>query len=145
MIRASCGWDSEADLYLYGPTIGVQVGFDRRYDPHSDKVPELPARTWLALVDTGALDCCIDSELALNLELPIVDQWEVSGVGGAMEVNAHLAQIYIPSLNYIVYGSFAGVHLLAGGSPHTAIIGRSLLQHFKMDYDGPSGAVSLSR
>ena len=62
-----------------------------------------------------------------------------------MEVNYHLAQIYVPSLNHTIYGSFAGVHLVAGGQPHTVLIGRNLLRDFRMKYDGLTGEVELGR
>lgn len=57
----------------------------------------------------------------------------------------HLAQIHVPAVNFTVYGEFAGVHLLAGGQPHYALIGRTFLQYFTMTYDGNSGSVDLSR
>ena len=62
-----------------------------------------------------------------------------------MEVNYHLAQIYVPGLEHTIYGSFAGVHLIAGGQPHRVLIGRSLLQAFRMEYDGRTGEVVLER
>ena len=38
---------------------------------------------------------------------------------------------YQPS-PYAVYGTFAGVHLIAGGQPHRALVGRTFHQHIKM-------------
>ena len=40
-------------------------------------------------------------------------------------------------------GQFGGVHLVAAGQRHSALIGRSFLMHFKMTYDGRTGAVEL--
>jgi hypothetical protein len=67
-----------------------------------------------------------------------------AGVHGAKEVNVHLAQVYIPSLKYTIYGAFSGVDLRAGGQAHSALIGRTFLRQFKMIYDGPTGDVELS-
>jgi predicted aspartyl protease len=97
-----------------------------------------------ALVDTGATESCIDSQLALNLNLPIVDRRKISGTYGPHEVNIHLAQVHVPSLNFTVYGAFAGVHLAAGGQPHKALIGRTFLRHYTMIYEGRTGNVTLS-
>src|SRR5262245_27820099 len=36
-----------------------------------------------SLVDTGAMESCIDSGLAMRLNLPIVDRRKISGVHGA--------------------------------------------------------------
>jgi predicted aspartyl protease len=96
-----------------------------------------------ALVDTGASESCIDGTLAAALKLPVVDRRMTAGAHGAKEVNMHLAQIHIPSLKFTIYGAFAGVDLHAGGQIHSALIGRTFLQHFKMIYDGTTGSVEL--
>ena len=64
-----------------------------------------------ALVDTGASESCIDSLLATELGLPVVDRRSVSGTHGAHPVNVHLAQVYVPTLDFTIFGTFAGVHL----------------------------------
>lgn len=97
-----------------------------------------------ALVDTGAMESCIDSLLAAQLGLPIVDRRKVSGVHGSQEVNVHLAQVHVPSLKVTIYGAFAGVHLAAGGQAHNALIGRTFLRNFTMVYEGRTGTVTLS-
>ena len=105
--------------------------------------PQLPDAAFAALVDTGAQESCIDSALAMELGLPIVDRQRVAGAQGASEVNRHLAQIHVPELDWVVYGAFAGVHLTAGGQPHLALIGRTFLQNFTLTYEGPSGRVTI--
>ena len=52
--------------------------------------------------------------------------------------------VYVPALDWTVHGSFAGVYLRAGGTPHYALMGRTFLRHFTMVYDGKTGAVTLS-
>ena len=131
-------------LVRFGPTLYVSIGFDPTYSPDGPELPNLPDRQYPALVDTGALESCIDSTLAIDLDLPIADRQVVSGVHGASEVNFHLAQIYVPEFGAAVYGRFAGVHLISGGQRHLALIGRSFLQNFMMTYDGRTGAVTLS-
>jgi predicted aspartyl protease len=129
-----------------GPTLFVQIGFDPGFDPAAQpaRAPVLPAAPVHALVDTGATESCIDSTLAMNLNLPVVDRRLISGAHGAGEVNVHLAQIHIPSLGFTLYGPFAAVDLIAGGQSHMALIGRTFLQHFTMHYDGRTGTVTLS-
>jgi len=56
--------------------------------------------------------------LATQLGLPIADKRSIAGVGGAQVVNMHLAQVHVPTLNFTMYGLFAGVHLAAGGQAH---------------------------
>jgi hypothetical protein len=151
MAQTQCGFldgpgVSARDLLVnMGPTLKVDIGFDPSYDGRSPrKLAALPMRNVWALVDTGATHCCIDSDLAMQLKLPVIDQHTYSGISGPMNVNMHLDQIYTPNLNFTFYGSFAGVNLSAGGARHSVLIGRSYLQHFTMTHDGPSGTVVLS-
>ena len=150
MPTTKCGFDDQTGqsgrdvLALYGPTLFVQIGFDPGSRPIDGSNPNLPPDRHPALVDTGATESCIDSELALVLNLPVVDRQKVAGVHGADTVNVHLAQIHVPSLDFTVYGRFAGVHLRAGGQPHFALIGRTFLQNFTMTYEGRTGNVILS-
>jgi hypothetical protein len=143
----TAGVSGAALLVVYGPTIQVDIGFDPLFQPNSTAPvpPPTPAITGQhALVDSGASECCIDSLLAVQLNLPVVDRRPVSGIHGSEEVNIHMAQIHVPSLSHTVYGRFAGVHLAAGGQVHRAILGRTFLQHFKMVYDGTTGQVEIS-
>lgn len=50
----------------------------------------------------------------------------------------------MPALNFTLYGAFFGVHLIAGGQPHQALLGRDFLQYMTMDYKGNTGSVTLS-
>jgi predicted aspartyl protease len=133
------------NLVQRGPTLLVDIGFDPNYIFGPSAPLPVPGKTKLAaLVDTGATECCIDSLLAAQLNLPIVDRRVTAGAHGAREVNVHLAQVFVPSLNFTIYGAFAGVDLLAGGQLHSALIGRTFLKYFRMVYEGPTGNVELS-
>jgi predicted aspartyl protease len=149
MLSVSCGYDgapaAQGLLVLRGPTLAVNVGFDPHYQPDTNAAPS-PGITHIeALVDTGADESCIDSLLAIKLGLPIVDQRAVIGVDGSFDVNMHLGQVHIPALKFTVQGSFAGVKLVAGGMSYQVLIGRTFLRHVRMLYDGPTGAVTISR
>jgi hypothetical protein len=131
-------------LVLRGPTMIVQIGFDPLHRAAVAARPNLPAAMYEALVDTGSYESCIDSGLAMQLNLPIINRQRISGVGGVSEVNMHLAQIHIPLLGFTIYGAFAAVHLIAGGQAHHALIGRTFLKFFRMVYEGDMGTVTLS-
>jgi predicted aspartyl protease len=133
------------NLVQWGPTLLVDIGFDANYIFSPSAPPPVPGMTGLhALVDTGATECCIDSLLGAQLNLPIIDKRVIAGAHGAKEVNVHLAQVFVPSLNFTIYGAFAGVDLRAGGQFHSALMGRTFLKHFKMIYEGSTGSVELS-
>src|ERR1700676_372947 len=144
MPETKCGFDSipggasgQELLVFYGPTILVDIGFDPNFNPAVVGPPPIPGMRGIqALVDTGATESCIDSLLATQLNLPIVDRRPIAGVGGQHTVNMHMSQVVVPSLNFRLYGMFAGVDLAAGGQVHRALIGRTLLQTFTMVYEG---------
>ena len=150
MPTTSVGFDDHGDilgsdaLVRFGPTIDVNIGFDAAHQPGVAGRPDLPERRLLAVVDTGAMTSCIDSALAIELRLPVMDREDISGVHGVLAANVHLAQVYLPGLNWTVYGRFHGVHLSEGGQPHSALIGRTFLQDFTMVYEGRTGSVTIS-
>lgn len=141
MPTTNAGFDPAA-LGQLGPTLWVHVGYDPHWMPGS--VPNLPQDLQPALIDTGATIGGIDSALALALQLPIVDVRLESGVSGPTQFNIHAAQIYIPALNHLFYGQFAGYHLAAGGILHRALLGRAFLADCRMIYDGRTGSVAIS-
>ena len=63
---------------------------------------------------------------------------------GANSAKVHMAQVYIPSLNFTIYGGFCGVHLRAGGQPNSALLGRTFLANSTMTYQGSTGSVVLA-
>ena len=152
MPTTECGFDSILGgatgaelLTTRGPTLFVNIGFDPDYnDRPTDPPPQPGINDVRALVDTGALESCIDSVLAAQLNLPIFDRRYLAGAHGAEKVNMHLAQITVPSLRFTIYGTFAGVHLQAGGMIHQALIGRTFLQNVTMVYEGLTGTVLIS-
>jgi predicted aspartyl protease len=128
-------------LVIQGPELIVDIGFDPNYTtgiPAGLAAPGVPA-----LVDTGAIYSFIDDDLANKLGLPIVNQQTVSGSNGQHLVNMYLGHIFVPSLHFTITGQFGGVHLVAGGQRHNAILGRTFLMHFTMTYNGLTGEVEL--
>src|SRR5947207_1809011 len=107
MPSTKCGFDDIEGgatgsqlLTKYGPTLSVDIGFDPDFKLQDGQGPiPKPGVTGIrALVDTGAGESCIDSALAAELNLPIVDKRMVAGAHGSHEVNMHLAQVRVPSL-----------------------------------------------
>jgi predicted aspartyl protease len=151
MPESSCGFADTSVatgkelLIEYGPTLLVNIGFDGNWAPVLPVTIPTPGIVDVeALVDTGATVSCIDDDLAKTLNLPIIDIRSMSGIHGELSVTIYLAQIHVPSLNKTIYGDFAGVHLIAGGQPHRALLGRTFLQAYKMLYDGRTGNVVIT-
>ena len=148
MLTADCGYQDAPQgpklLVYYGPCLWVNIGCDPSFTPQTNAPPKAGISNVEALVDTGAQESCIDELLAADLELPISDRRTVAGVG-SMEVNVHLAQIHIPALKFTELGAFAAVPLIGSGFRYKALIGRTLLRHMRMTYDGKTGAVQITR
>lgn len=133
-------------LIHFGPTLAVDIGFDPQHQyPGNPQLPHSAATQVPALVDTGATESCIDAALAHQLQLPKVDEQQVSGVGGVHKVDMFLAHIAVPALQFVQYGLFAGVSLHAGGQAHQALIGRTFLQDVMLIYDGRTGYVQMAK
>jgi predicted aspartyl protease len=151
MPEAKCGFidspgvSGQNLLVYFGPTLLVNIGFDKAWVDAgiSSSIPIAGITDVKALVDTGATESCIDDMLAAQLNLPVIDKRQIAGISGQHEVNIYLAQIHFPALPFTIYGAFAGVHLVAGGQSHSALIGRTFLQHFTMIYDGKTGDVTI--
>ena len=152
MVEIKCGFNDSPNfqgcdlLVNYGPTLSVDIGFDPTHDPVANPtgIPVPGIKGVHALVDSGAGECCIDSLLAVQLNLPLVNRRQISGVQGKSEANVYLAQVHVPALGVTINGAFCGVDLKAGGQLHSALIGRTFLRHFKMIYEGKTGTVTIT-
>ena len=143
MPTVDAGLPTSQILERYGPSLPVRIGYDPVYRLGGPP-PNLPGELHLALVDTGASSGGIDSGLAADLSLPVVDVRELSGISGPELFMFYPTQIYIPSLNHVFYSRVAGVHLAQGGILHRAILGRSFLRACSMTYDGYTGSVKIN-
>jgi predicted aspartyl protease len=151
MALAECGFDDSPEssgaelLAMFGPTLLVDVGFDPRYRPvEGAKAPRPALKGVQALVDTGATESHIDDQLATQLRLPIADRRPIGGAVGVHDADVYLAQIFIPHLEFTIYGQFAGVKLADSGFLQRALIGRTFLRGYTMVYTGTTGKVTLS-
>jgi hypothetical protein len=136
-----------------GPTTAVEIGFNPNLF-HTDPAvaqqalqaihAQPPARLVEALIDTGAADSAIDEELAKELQLPLIDHQDGSGIGGKERFDIYLGYIRIAALGWFQYGRFMGVRLKAGNQPHQALLGRTLLRDMVLVYDGRDGSVRLA-
>ena len=152
MPETDCGFSDTPEgvsgsylLAALGPTIRVNIGFDKAWRAGLSVTPAPAIENVDALVDTGAAVSFIDDFLAVSLKLPCIDKEQpIAGSAGRHLAKMYLAQIYVPSLNWTIYGSFAGVQLQAGGQSHKALLGRTFLQSFKLVYEGKTGKVTLT-
>ncbi len=121
-------------MYTVGPALTVRI---------SSVAQPMSVGDILALVDTGATESCIDSSVADELGLVRVDTISMSGISGQVALPVYLARIEVPALQTHMLGRFTGVHLVVGGQPYGALLGRSFLRNYTMTYEGRSGMVLI--
>lgn len=137
--------DKSSKLQFFGPTINVKIGFDIESYFGKKPVSFDSQEEHVALIDTGASESCIDSELAALYNLPVIDRRPYHGINGLNYFNLHLCQIHIPELNFTMHGKFSGVHLSDGGiENYKALLGRDFLKNFKFEYDGYKGNFKIT-
>jgi len=98
----------------------------------------------LPLIDTGATTTCIDEESAQKLQLPSIDVVTVASASHASTPqNVYPIQIEVVGLPITISAPKAiGAPLKSQGI--LVLIGRDVLQHCVLIYNGPTGAFSLS-
>jgi predicted aspartyl protease len=98
----------------------------------------------LALIDTGATSTCIDDAAAGRLNLPVVDVVTVASASHAStQQNVHPIQIEVVGLP-ITIGAPRAIAAPLAAQGLLVLIGRDVLQHCTLFYNGPAGSFSLS-
>jgi predicted aspartyl protease len=102
-----------------------------------------PPKTGFALIDTGASFTCIDDQAAKDLGLPIIDVASISSASHAQhQCNVYPVQISIPPMLILQSPRTIGAALAAQGL--LVLIGRDVLQHCLLVYNGGTGSITLS-
>jgi predicted aspartyl protease len=98
----------------------------------------------LALIDTGASTTCVDDDAAASLKLPVVDVVTIASASYAStKQNVYPVSFQIQGLPVTVNSlRTVGAPLHAQGL--LALLGRDLLQHFTLFYNGWFGQITLA-
>jgi hypothetical protein len=148
VLKVSCGYDlphhGDSLLVDNGPSLQINIGFDKDWKPDQNAPPRADKVGIIALVDTGSLESYIDVGLAAELKLPPCNVGDVIGIHGPQPATYYLAQVHFPPLKFTARGQFAALPLIKGGMAHHALIGRTF-RHFRMGYNGVTGAVTIYR
>lgn len=98
----------------------------------------------LALIDTGASTTCVDDDAAVSLKLPVVDVVTIASASHAStNQNVYPLSFQIQGLPMTVDSlRTVGAPLRAQGL--LALLGRDLLQHFTLFYNGAAGQITLA-
>jgi predicted aspartyl protease len=144
-MRINCGFlgapRARQELVDFRPHTTVSVGLDPGWTKELHRAPKPDKTKVPALIDTGAQESHLDSALAAQLKLPVVDKRIVAGVC-RMLVDVCRAQVHVESLRYTIEGQFTVIPLAAHIGYHV-ILGRTFLRHCTLVYDGKLGDATL--
>ncbi len=133
-------------LERFGPVLVIEIALPKhlaeQYSAQEKPIP--PPFRGIALVDTGASHCCVDSAAVKGLGVQPVGIQKVNTPSGQED------QLVYPVLINCAEGPFhyqtntalASDHLAQQGI--VALLGRDLLANVILIYDGPRGAFTLS-
>jgi len=129
-----------------GPVVQVTVSVEQHIAQQLlQQGQALPTpESGLALIDTGATGTCIDEEAAQRLRLPVVDVATIASAShSAAQQNVYPIQIEVTGLPITINAPRAvGAPLAVQGL--LVLIGRDVLQHCTLFYNGITGSFTLS-
>lgn len=133
-------------LAVRGPVLQVEIHLPTPLAQHYQTTGRtLPQPTvGLAMVDTGASKTCVDAEVIVAMAVPPLNEIQIHTPAGLTSQYLYPARLVFPGtpLPSIDFSSVVGSQLSAQGI--VALIGRDVLQHFLLVYNGPAGMFSLS-
>lgn len=136
----------DAALSLHGPRIQVTVGVAQSIAQQLLQrgiQPPVPV-SGDALIDTGAAATCIDQADAQQLGLPLIEVVHIASAShSSTQQPVYPARIEIPGLTTIDVPQAIGAPLKSLGL--VALIGRDVLAHVALFYNGPAGQFTLAR
>lgn len=135
-----------------GPLIEVEIGVPLELQDYlrSEGITPLSTRSGYAIIDTGAYASAIDEEILAELEiLPIGFKETTSAHGAALSRLFHaVASFPSISLHNVNLRRVLGAHVRTptrDGKEIIMLVGRDILRHMVMVYDGPRSHVMLHR
>jgi hypothetical protein len=146
-------FDFKGGLTYHGPIITTNLTITQ---PHRDALTAAgssipPPVSCRFLLDTGADGCVVKHDIAIQAGLKLINaNAPLHGVGVDTTGRAYLGRVMFGVPSKLVAGVqhevFVDTQVLSGDLKSTLIdglIGRDVLQHFTMTYEGKAGRVTL--
>lgn len=130
-------------LQMRGPVLQVTVSIEQNAAKALlSQGKNIPSKTGLALIDTGASNTCIDEQAAKELGLPVIDVGSMQSASHEKHpCNIYPVQIVTPVVT-LNSSRTMGANLAPQGL--VVLIGRDVLAACNLFYNGPSGQFTLS-
>jgi len=132
-------------LYARGPIVDVEIfASEQSFLRHKNGEQSIPGLKTTMLVDTGSNISGLRRSLIENLQLPMYhEKVMIDGAGGMFSLDRFRCVIYMG-----IFGQKAlPIDIVEGDfeqSEYDGVLGRDVLRHCKMEFDGPSNAFRLS-
>ncbi len=137
---------SPAVLLGSGPQIQVEVSIHPSLTQYlqAQGQPVPPPVVGQGLIDTGAIVSVVDSAVVQQLQIPPVGAMPLHGVAGVNQHMQYPASFRFPATTFpsITFAFVVGAPLAPQGI--IALIGRDVLVHFVLIYNGVLGQYILS-
>ena len=133
-------------LLRRGPVVKVTVSLEQNMaHQYTQRDEELPAPiSGLALIDIGASASAIDEAAAQKMGLPVIDKVNMTSASH----KATLKKVYPILIELqgwpLKFNAPRALGLELEEQKILILIGRDLLQHATLFYNGPNGAITLS-
>ena len=140
-------------LVAQGPIVLVQIEVPLALAEQLQKTgqPVPPPVVGVALIDTGAGVSGIDTTVIEQLQVQPVGQQMIGGVTGAKLRSKYPARFTFPGTNLpdmnfgeLVESEISNFSVPGAPGPPIALIGRDILHHFVLIYNGPNGTFTLA-
>lgn len=144
---------SPVGLQLSGPVVAVQVEIPAALASQLQQANQVPPNpvAGLALIDTGATISAVDAAVVQQLGVQPVGVTSVGTAGGPHQQALYPARFVFPGtpIPPIEFSQLLGANLVGQAvagqqGPLIALLGRDILRHFVLVYNGPAGMFTLA-
>lgn len=137
-------------MQQFGPMVPIEVSVPDAFSHEMIKAGLAVPQPIVghALIDTGATITSVNDIVMQTLRVTPINQIPIGGVSGGNMHNVYPARISFPGAGGLTwFSSVVGVNLgeaFIGGLPLIGLIGRDLLKHGVLIYNGSAGTFTLA-
>jgi hypothetical protein len=135
------------DLQRDGPFIDITIGYPSVEAKEASSLGlEIPSPLKIkALIDTGAAVTIINPSLALSRKLRQTGFAEIVAAGSSGRYAEYATAVTFPESKLQSFDPIRVVACQIVRQPISCLIGRDILRHWKLRYDGPAGLIEISQ
>ncbi len=125
------------------PVICINVASDKNWSIGGKSLPSHNGKIYQALIDTGSEGTAISPELSKDINATPTTEATLHGFNKKQKVDGTQIQIIIPKLKIVFACQAVISDLNNAGHNFSIVLGRSFLEHCKLELDGPKSQYRL--